>query len=101
MEVINEYIGWIGSVFFAICALPQVIKTYKTKRVDDISALFLWLWFLGEVFTLWYIVYDDIITGTTHWPLIFNYLFNIFMLFYLIWAKYSYPGKYNGKTETV
>ena len=91
--VYNEIIGWIGSIFFAICALPQAIHTFRTKKSDDLSEMFLWLWFWGEVFTLSYILYSDFVKGTYHFPLYFNYIFNLFLLFYLIYAKYTYSKK--------
>ncbi|WP_430816378.1 PQ-loop repeat-containing protein [Carboxylicivirga sp. RSCT41] len=91
--VYNEMIGWLGSILFAVCALPQAIHTYRTKKSDDLSELFLWLWFLGEVFTLTYILYGDIVTGIYHIPLYFNYIFNLFLLFYLLYAKYHYATK--------
>ncbi|NQU55149.1 MAG: hypothetical protein HQ522_21735 [Bacteroidetes bacterium] len=30
--MINETIGWIGNILFAICAIPQVIKTFRSKK---------------------------------------------------------------------
>jgi len=86
----NEIIGWMGSILFAVCALPQAIHTFKTRKVDDLNELFIWLWFLGEVFTFWYILVDDFNNKIYHVPLYFNYLFNLIMLFYLIFAKYRY-----------
>jgi uncharacterized protein with PQ loop repeat len=89
----NEVVGWIGSLLFAVCALPQVIHTFKTRKTDDVNELFLWLWFLGEIFTFSYVVVDDIASKNYHIPLYFNYAFNLLMLFYLIYAKYSYNSK--------
>lgn len=86
----NEYIGWLGSTFFAICALPQVIQTFRTKRADDLNSLFLLFWLLGEVLTFWYVLYDDVQKGVYHYPLYFNYLFNLLMLVYLVYAKLAY-----------
>lgn len=91
----NETIGWIGNIMFAVCGIPQVIKTYRTKRVKDLSILFLWLWFTGELLTFYYILAGDWETGITHFPLYFNYLANIFMACFLIYAKYHYPAKYS------
>jgi uncharacterized protein with PQ loop repeat len=92
----NEIVGWIGSLLFAICALPQVVHTFKTKKTDDLSEIFLWLWFWGEIFTLSYILVDDIANKNYHVPLYFNYLFNLILLFYLIFAKYTYNSKPTG-----
>lgn len=93
--MMNETIGWIGNILFAICGIPQVIKTYRSKSVKDLSALFLWLWFSGELFTFFYIVFGDLETGILHFPLYFNYMVNIFMACFLIYAKYFYPRKFN------
>ncbi|RUT79582.1 PQ-loop repeat-containing protein [Ancylomarina longa] len=89
----NDIIGWIGSLLFAICALPQVIHTFKTRKTDDLNELFLWLWFWGEVFTFTYIIIDDLASNIHHIPLYFNYIFNLILLFYLLFAKYTYNTK--------
>jgi uncharacterized protein with PQ loop repeat len=93
--MINETIGWIGNILFAICAIPQVVKTYKTKRTKDLSVLFLWLWFFGELLTFIYIVVGDIEASSLHLPLYLNYIINIVLASFLVYAKYVYPKKYN------
>ena len=85
-----QIIGWLGSVCLAICAVPQVVKTFRTKKIDDISWGFLLLWFSGEVFTLSYLFLIDYRTGVLHFPLYVNYAFNITLLFYLLYAKVRY-----------
>lgn len=90
----NETIGWIGNILFAICGFPQVIKTFRSKSVKDLSALFLWMWFAGELLTFVYIIVGDLETETYHIPLYFNYIVNIFMVCFLIYAKYFYPRKF-------
>lgn len=93
----NETIGWIGNIMFAICAIPQVIKTFRSKSVKDLSVLFLWLWLFGELLTFVYILVGDIEKGISHFPLYLNYVANIFMACYLLWAKFVYPKKYGLK----
>ena len=61
--MINETIGWTGNILFAICGIPQVIKTYRSKSAKDLSLLFLWLWFVGELLTFIYIVVGDLETA--------------------------------------
>ena len=90
----NETIGWIGNILFAICGIPQVIKTFRSKSVKDLSVFFLWMWFAGEFLTFIYIVIGDMETDTFHFPLYFNYVVNIFMVCFLIYAKYFYPKKF-------
>ncbi len=83
-------IGWLGAVLFATCAVPQVIKTYKSKKADDLAWLFLIFWLAGEILTLTYIIIDDITLNITHWPLYLNYFFNTILVLYLIYAKRYY-----------
>ena len=90
----TETIGWVGNILFAICGLPQVIKTFRSKSANDLSIVFLWLWLWGEILTFLYILIGDWQTGLAHFPLYFNYIVNIFMAVYLIYAKYIYPKKY-------
>lgn len=77
-----EVFGWLGSVFFAICAIPQAIKAYREKHATGVSKWYLIYWFLGEVFMLVY-VWD---MGDL--PLMANYIMNMFFL--LIIAKYKF-----------
>lgn len=92
--MMNETIGWIGNILFAICGIPQVIKTFRTKSVKDLSAMFLWFWFAGELLTFIYIINGDMKAGTPHYPLYFNYIVNTAMACFLIYAKYFYPKKF-------
>ncbi len=32
-----EFIGWIGGAAFAICGLPQAIKSYTEKQKRDLQ----------------------------------------------------------------
>lgn len=92
--MINETIGWIGNILFAICGIPQVIKTFRSKSAKDLSLLFLWLWFSGELLSFIYILTGDLETGSYHFPLYFNYIVNIFMACFLLYAKFVYPKKF-------
>ncbi len=81
--MISYYLGFMGSILLALCALPQCIKTYRTKRCDDLSWLFLGMWGFGEIATLLY-VYEQ--HGLD--PLLFlNYIANIIMVGYLCGMK--------------
>ena len=84
-------LGWIGSFLFAICALPQAIKVWQTRSSGDLSWLFLWLWLLGELFTVAYLVVDDVLQEVIHWPLYINYGGNTIIVLYLLYAKRAYP----------
>ena len=85
-----EFVGWIGAILFSLCAVPQAIYVYRTHNVDGLSRLFLQMWLWGEIFTLVYVLHNNIITGNFQWPLYANYLFNIGIVLYIIYAKYRY-----------
>jgi len=51
-----EAVGWTGGALLALCGIPQAYKSYKQGSSIGISSLFIWAWFLGEVFTFIYIL---------------------------------------------
>ena len=86
----NNIFGWFGAFLFATCAIPQVVKTWKSKKAGDLSLLFLLLWLGGELFSMVYIMVDDFSLKITHFPLYVNYIFNTVMVIYLVYAKRYY-----------
>lgn len=75
-------LGWIGSILFAICGLPQAIKCYKEKHADGISTSFLLMWLFGEIFTMIYVL------PKMDLPLLFNYSINLVFLFVITYFKF-------------
>ncbi len=88
--LINEFIGWIGGILFSICALPQVIHTWRTKKTEGLSSWFLIIWFTGEILSFFYVIAKDIMTSIFHFPLYLNYGLNIILILYLFYAKIKY-----------
>lgn len=91
-----EISGWLGSMLFAISAIPQAIHSFKTKQSEGVTWGLLLLWFFGEIFTLIYVLpKDDVL------PLLMNYMLNIVfisvILYYKLWP--SVKSK-NEETET-
>ncbi|CAB4174966.1 COG4095 Uncharacterized conserved protein [uncultured Caudovirales phage] len=76
-----EIIGWIGSVLFAICGLPQAIQSYNEGHSDGLNWLFILPWLFGELFTLIYIIPKG------DMPLIFNYVLNLVFLLVILYYK--------------
>jgi uncharacterized protein with PQ loop repeat len=74
-----ELIGYIGSIFLTINAIPELIRTINDGRCH-IGWPMLVLWFIGEVFMTIYAF------SLSNMPLILNYVFNfavvVVMLFY-------------------
>lgn len=81
-----EILGWFGAFCFAICAIPQAIKSYKEGNSDGLAHLLLWLWFTGEVCTIIYSFHIQAL------PVLFNCTFNFMSLLVIIYYKY-FPRK--------
>jgi len=73
MESTADIIGWIGSIAFALCGLPQAWECYRNRSARGISPVFILLWLVGEVC---YVVSVLIKFGWVGW-MMFNYLANI------------------------
>ena len=52
-----EIMGTIGSLIICISALPQIVKTYRTKKADDISISYLIILMSGMTLTMIYSLY--------------------------------------------
>ena len=76
-----EMIGWFGSILLAVCGLPQAIESYKTKSSEGLTWGFIGMWFIGEIFTIIYILPQMVL------PLLFNYTANIIFLSIIIYYK--------------
>ena len=79
-----DIIGWIGSVAFAVCGLPQAWECFKNKSAKGINPYFIGLWLIGEIC---YVVSVLMKFGWVHW-MMFNYTVNIFSIavitFYIV-----------------
>ena len=76
-----EVIGWIGSLAFALCGLPQVIQSIRDGHSRGLNSWFLFLWCLGEACTLAYVL------PSGNAPLITNYVLNGICLSILVYYK--------------
>ena len=79
-----DFIGWVGSIAFAFCGLPQAWECFKKRSAKGIHPVFVGLWLIGEV------CYDVSVLmkfGWVNW-MMFNYMANIFsiavIIFYLM-----------------
>ena len=78
-----ELFGWGGSILLAACGAPQALRSYTQRSTVGISPLFLWMWFLGEVFTLFYVLLEKFSL-----PLLLNYAVNIGFISVIIYYYY-------------
>lgn len=84
MDLITQIIGFLAAAVGTSLMLPQVIKTFKTKKVDDVSLVMLVFYFLNCL--LW-LTYGLLILA---WPLIVcNFIALIISIIQLV-LKFQY-----------
>ena len=80
-------IGYLAGLLTTVSFLPQVIKTYQTKRAEDFNLAFMLLFTLGLMFWL---VYGIIIR---EWPIILANSVTLVLNFILLGMKLKYKKK--------
>lgn len=51
-------VGWIYTLCFAICYIPQIVKSIRTKKVNDVSVSLFILSLLGYISAIIYTLSD-------------------------------------------
>lgn len=83
----------MGAVFFAICALPQVIKAVKTKSTKDLSYFYIYFSIFGNIFSAIYIFYTNYSNGFWQYPQYFNYGIALSLIIILLYVKTKYDNQ--------
>ena len=83
----------MGAVFFAICALPQVIKAVKTKSTKDISYFYIYFSIFGNIFSAIYIFYTNYTNSFWQYPQYFNYGTALLLIIILLYLKTKYDNQ--------
>ena len=82
-----DFIGWIGSIAFAICGIPQAWECHKNRSARGISPFFVILWLIGEVC---YVASVLMKFGWVNW-MMFYYMANIIsitvIIYYLLMGR--------------
>lgn len=91
--MIEDVFGYIGCVFLVITLIPQLTRTYKTKKADDISPFFV---VLALCTTCIYLTYGILIDET---PIVTANSILLFQNFLLLYFKYKYRNKKKGNFE--
>lgn len=81
---LTDIIGYVAGFLFAFCAAPQAWKCYKQGNAREMAHLTLWMWFFGEILTIYYVWVSKGFDG----PLMFNYIMNL--VFVTIIMRYKY-----------
>lgn len=78
-----EIVGWVGSISFSICGIPQAYRSIKEGNSSGVSWWFLILWLVGELCTIVYVLMlSELLV-----PLIVNYILNLGSLLVIIYYK--------------
>jgi MtN3 and saliva related transmembrane protein len=56
-SLIFEILGIVGSLILCVSAIPQIVKTYRTKSSGDLSILYLATLMLGLILLMVYSIY--------------------------------------------
>jgi len=82
--MIEDIIGYLGGFFIMISFIPQVIKSYKTKSVGDLSIEMIIITLIGTVF---WITYGFLIDRMP--IIVMNSVFGVIVL-YQLYLKITY-----------
>lgn len=82
--MIADIIGFLAGILIAISIIPQIFKSVKTKKVEDISLLMLLIIISGEV--LW-IIYGIMIKS---YPIITVDSFALIAVLIMIYIQLKY-----------
>jgi len=56
---LSNILGWIATILFTVCYVPQMIKTYQTKTVDGVSFWLFGIAFIANIIALIYATMID------------------------------------------
>ena len=83
-----EIIGYLGALLLTISAVPQLVKTLKSKKADDLSISMLLFWSIGCFLMFVYVL---LTSGSL--PLLLNYLFNTLVSAGIVGLYFKYRDK--------
>lgn len=78
--------GWVATSLFATSYLPQMIRTYRTKKVGDISVSLWWILVVAYLCGMRYGIY------LKQWQLICGYLWGFICTSAYLILYYTYKG---------
>lgn len=83
----SHILGSMGAILLALCSLPQVVKTIRSRSASDFDWSFLLMWLAGDALMLTYS------SMTSNWLLIVNYGTNLIPICIIIYVKLLYSDK--------
>jgi len=84
MELLKEIVGYLAAIVGTALMLPQVIKTFRSRKIENISLMMLILYFLNCL--LW-LIYGILIVA---WPVILCNIVGFFISIILLLLHYRF-----------
>ena len=53
---LESVLGWIATVLFTICYIPQIMKTHQKKTIEGLSFRLLFISFIANIVALCYAI---------------------------------------------
>ena len=82
--MLPDTIGFAAGILIAISMIPQLVKSYKTKKVEDVSLLMLFIALVGTA--LW-VIYGYLISS---YPIMAMDGFGFFVTLLTLFMKIMY-----------
>ena len=83
-----EFFGYFAAILTTAAFLPQLIKTLKTKKADDVSLVTLIMFICGVVS---WIIYGYSISS---FPILIANIITLILNFFILFSKIYYASKY-------
>ena len=83
----SHILGSMGAILLALCSLPQVVKTIRTRSASDFDWSFLLMWLAGDALMLSYSILEKNLL------LELNYGTNLIPICIIIYIKLLYSDK--------
>ena len=83
-----EFFGYFAAILTTVAFLPQLIKTLKTKKADDVSLITLIMFICGV--GSW-IIYGHAISS---FPIMIANIITLILNFFILISKIYYARKY-------
>jgi S-adenosylmethionine/arginine decarboxylase-like enzyme/uncharacterized protein with PQ loop repeat len=85
--VVGDILGTVGGIILGVCLIPEIRLIVKQQSAEDVSYTWLFLYLVGLVFTMAYLIIVEALVG---WVTIVVEIAGVILIVYL---KYKYAHK--------
>ena len=86
---ITDIIGYSGGIILSVCLIPQIIKIYQTKHVENLSYTWQLMYIIGISLHLYYAIYYNLL------PILIPTILEILLVMLMIFLKIIYNNNNN------